>query len=213
MRKYVGSIFWNVGGQLTDTTGADWACWSNGVAVDDCAGRYMSEMSAKGRGIILMHDTHSKTIDMTKLIVEQLGASHFVGITSAPQIAAAVGVIPDNGGGATPPPPPPPPPSAGCGDVDYKGFCEKNNLTWCENGVLKTADCVSKSKVCSWKSDTEGHDCVAPAPCGDATYYGSCSGEMLTWCDESGALRTTSCAAKSRRCVLESEQSGFNCVP
>lgn len=209
MSKYVGSIFWNVGGALTATTAADWACWPNGLGISECANRYISEMNARGRGIILMHDVHSNTVDMVKLIVERVGAGAFVPITSSPRIAAAIGVAP-TGGGA---PPPQPPVESGCGDVDYAGRCDKNTLVWCENGVRKTVDCATRGKVCSWKNDAEGHDCVAPAPCGGVTYEGSCDGDMLTWCDESGALRKVSCAAKGRRCALQNEATGFNCVP
>jgi len=208
MKKYVGSIFWNVGGQLTESTGADWDCWNKGLAVDDCGGRYLSEMQTRGRGIILMHDTHSQTIDMTKMIVEQFGAEHFVSILNAPQVAAGVGVAPPPS-----PRPPPPAPNTGCGNVDYKGNCEKNKLTWCENGQLKTAECAERGKVCSLVNATEGHDCVERAPCGDATYAGACAGSVLTWCDETGALRSQDCGARGRRCALESDANGYNCMP
>ncbi|MBX3189730.1 MAG: polysaccharide deacetylase family protein [Labilithrix sp.] len=107
MSKYVGSIFWNVGGALSATTGADWACWGNGLAVDDCANRYMSEMRAKGRGIILIHDSHGRSVDMTKTIVESLeGSVRFVPLTDAPQIASAIGepVVVGGGGGDYVPP-------------------------------------------------------------------------------------------------------------
>jgi peptidoglycan/xylan/chitin deacetylase (PgdA/CDA1 family) len=203
MKKYVGSIFWNVGGQLTESFGADWACWGQGVSIDDCAQRYVNEMEQRGRGIILMHDVHSKTIDMAKMIVERIGASHFVSITTAPQIAAAVGGGGGGGGGGT----------SACGNVDYKGFCEKNKLTWCENGVKKTFECETRNKVCSLKNETEGHDCVVRAPCGGVDYRGSCNGSVLTWCDESGALRSQDCTARGNRCALENEQNGFNCIP
>ena len=205
MKKYVGSIFWNVGGQLTASTGADWNCWSTRLATDDCGQRYISEMQAKGRGIILMHDTHSQTIDMTKMIVEQIGAEHFVSILNAPQVASAVGG--NTGGGATPPPPP-----SGCGELTYKGFCEKNKLTWCDNGVKKTFECETRSKVCNLVNANEGHDCVERAPCGEVDYKGACDGSVLTWCDATGALRSQDCEARGRRCGLENEQNGFNCL-
>ena len=205
MRKYVGSIFWNVGGQLTATTGADWNCWSAGVAVDDCGQRYMNEMQTRGRGIVLMHDTHSATIDMTKMIVEHMGAEHFVSILRAPQVASAVG---GDTGGATPPPPP----AAGCGDLTYKGFCEKNKLTWCDNGVKKTFECTTNNKVCNLVDANEGHDCVERAPCGNVDYRGACDGSVLSWCDETGALRSQDCGARGRRCALQNEATGYNCL-
>ena len=92
MRKYVGSIFWNQGGELTERYGADWACWGQGVGVSDCAGRYINEMNDKGRGIVLMHDVHSRTVDMVRILVESLeGRVSFVPITRAPQIVEATG--------------------------------------------------------------------------------------------------------------------------
>lgn len=209
MSKYVGAIFWNIGGALTTSTAADWACWSYGLGVADCADRYITEMATRGRGIILMHDVHSKTVDMVKLIVERVGAVAFVPITSAQRIEASIVVSQGHDGT----PPPPPSPESGCGDVDYAGRCDKNTLMWCEDGVRKTVDCATRGKVCSWKNDAEGHDCVTPAPCGDVTYEGSCDGDMLTWCDESGALRKVSCTAKGRRCALQNEATGYNCVP
>jgi peptidoglycan/xylan/chitin deacetylase (PgdA/CDA1 family) len=103
MQKYVGPVFWNAGGELTDTTAADWACWSNGVTVEACANLYLNEMKMRGRGIVLMHDLHSQSVDMAKIIVEAMGAGSFVPLTSAPQIAArlAGGGLGGGGAGAT----------------------------------------------------------------------------------------------------------------
>jgi peptidoglycan/xylan/chitin deacetylase (PgdA/CDA1 family) len=69
LRKYVGSIFWDVGGQLTNSYSADWDCWGQGLSVSNCGQGYLNEIADKGRGIVLMHDIHSKTVDMVKYIV------------------------------------------------------------------------------------------------------------------------------------------------
>lgn len=61
--KYVGPVFWDIGGELTDTHSADWACWGK-VSIERCADGYIKETQARGRGIILAHDVHSKTVDM-----------------------------------------------------------------------------------------------------------------------------------------------------
>lgn len=98
-RKYVGSIFWDAGGSLGAKSGADWACWSKNnpqtgkrYTVDECAALYELEIAAKGRGIVLMHDTHGSTVDMTKALVPRLRARGFafVPVTEAPSVKAAV---------------------------------------------------------------------------------------------------------------------------
>jgi peptidoglycan/xylan/chitin deacetylase (PgdA/CDA1 family) len=92
MKKYVGSVFWDVGGELTTTTAADWACWGKGVSIARCGELYMNEMRAKRRGIVLMHDIHGKTIDMVKEIVPKLLAQgwKFVPLTSVPSVKRAL---------------------------------------------------------------------------------------------------------------------------
>jgi peptidoglycan/xylan/chitin deacetylase (PgdA/CDA1 family) len=161
MSKYAGSIFWDVGGELTATTGADWACWSEGLSVDDCAQRYMTEMRSRGRGIILMHDTHARTTDMTKIIVETFGASKFVSITNAPAVASAVGnVVPTPPPPPGPPPPAPPPPASGCGNVDYIGYCETpTKIVWCEDGALKSKECAA-GNTCKYQDARVGWNCI-----------------------------------------------------
>lgn len=209
MSKYVGPIFWDVGGQLTDSHGADWACWGNGLSVETCAQRYMNEMRDRGRGVILMHDVHGKTVDMTKQIVNAMqGSASFVPLTSAPSIAAATGLIP------TPPPgnpdTPPPPAGASCGAVTYQGFCTKNVITWCKDNVLTTVDCASKGEVCNYVDPNMGHDCVKKAPCGSVDYKGGCDGNVLTWCED-GALRRNNCTARSKTCTLVDAATGYDC--
>ena len=103
MKKYVGSVFWDVGGQLTATAAADWACWGQKVSVDSCGSLYMGEMRTRKRGIVLMHDIHSNTVDMVKLIVPKLKAEgwKFASAADAPAVkralaSNAVGPAPDD---------------------------------------------------------------------------------------------------------------------
>lgn len=88
MRKYVGSVFWDVGGVLTDTAAADWACWGKQISVARCADLYMSEMRTRKRGIVLMHDIHGPTVDMVKLIIPKLKAAgwSFASVLDVPSI-------------------------------------------------------------------------------------------------------------------------------
>lgn len=61
--KYIGPVFWDIGGELTATTSADWACWGK-VTIDRCTDGYISEAKMRKRGVMLAHDVHSKTVDM-----------------------------------------------------------------------------------------------------------------------------------------------------
>jgi len=105
MRKYVGSVFWDVGGVLTAEHGSDHACWNKGVPVERCGQLYMNEIRKKQRGLVLLHDIHNRTVDMTKMLVPILKAEgyRFVPITTVPSIKRALGNV-DN----------PPPPSGAC---------------------------------------------------------------------------------------------------
>lgn len=92
MRKYVGSVFWEVGGELTSSSGADWDCWGKGVGVERCGDLYLQEIRAKRRGIVLLHDIHDRTVDMTKYIVPKLKAEgyRFVGLEAVPSVQRAL---------------------------------------------------------------------------------------------------------------------------
>ncbi|MEY4066468.1 MAG: hypothetical protein RIR26_2676 [Pseudomonadota bacterium] len=98
LTKYVGSVFWDIGGERQErpdgrlTTAADWACWSFNDSVEKCADGYMNETRDVGRGIILMHDVHSRTIDMVKNIVPRLKDERFrfVRLEEVPSISAAL---------------------------------------------------------------------------------------------------------------------------
>ena len=98
LTKYVGSIFWDIGGVRSErqdgrlNTAADWACWSYNDSVEKCSDGYMNEIRNLGRGIVLMHDVHSRTIDMVKNIVPRLKNERFkfVRLDTAPAVAAAL---------------------------------------------------------------------------------------------------------------------------
>lgn len=89
LERYVGSVFWDVGGTMTSRYAADWACWSQGYSVNACADGYMREVQDRRRGIVLMHDVHSKTVDMVKVLVPRLKSAGytFVRLDEVPNIA------------------------------------------------------------------------------------------------------------------------------
>lgn len=84
MSKYIGSVFWDIGGELTDRTAADWDCWNTDRAtgkpkktVEECGDLYIQEAVARRRGIVLSHDKHNKTVDLIKYIVPRLKQQGF----------------------------------------------------------------------------------------------------------------------------------------
>lgn len=92
LKKYVGSIFWDIGGELSGGFAADWACWGKSISVEDCGDMYLKEMSFRGRGIVLAHDVHSRTVDMFKYMVPEMRARgyQFVTVDKVPNIAAKI---------------------------------------------------------------------------------------------------------------------------
>jgi peptidoglycan-N-acetylglucosamine deacetylase len=78
MRKYVGSVFWDIGGALTTTAAADWDCWGKRYSIEACGDLYLNEIRTKKRGIVLLHDIHGNTVSMTKYIVPKLIEEGFV---------------------------------------------------------------------------------------------------------------------------------------
>jgi peptidoglycan/xylan/chitin deacetylase (PgdA/CDA1 family) len=87
----IGPIHWDIGTKITGASAADWECWSKGVSVQRCADLYVAEVVAKGRGIVLMHDIHSRSVDMIKLMVPKLRALgyKFVSLEKSPGIVRA----------------------------------------------------------------------------------------------------------------------------
>lgn len=99
LTKYVGSVFWDIGGERSERSdgsllsAADWACWAYADSVEKCLDGYMNETRELRRGIVLMHDVHSRTIDMAKLMVKELKSEgfKFIRADEAPSIVAALG--------------------------------------------------------------------------------------------------------------------------
>lgn len=98
LTKYVGSIFWDIGGERVEradkslSAAADWACWASDDSVEKCLDGYMNETRELNRGIVLLHDVHSRTIDMTKLMVAQLKDEgfKFIRVDEAPTVVAGL---------------------------------------------------------------------------------------------------------------------------
>jgi peptidoglycan/xylan/chitin deacetylase (PgdA/CDA1 family) len=90
---YVGPINW-------DIVAEDWACWCQGVSVEQCARCYVAETERVGSGIILMHDSseeesvrrRNQTMQMTKILVPALKKRgyRFIRLDAVPQVREAI---------------------------------------------------------------------------------------------------------------------------
>lgn len=93
--RYVGPIFWDMGGEgngLDGSYAADWKCWADGVSVKSCADGYLRETQDRGRGIVLMHDIHGRTLELVKNLVPRWKALgyHFAALDQISSIAQEI---------------------------------------------------------------------------------------------------------------------------
>lgn len=77
LRRYVGPIYWNVGGgNPSYNNDADWKCWNKGVSISSCRKSYINQIySNYKRGyasIILMHDINRKSAQMLSELLREL---------------------------------------------------------------------------------------------------------------------------------------------
>jgi hypothetical protein len=98
--------------------------------------------------------------------------------------------------------------------LDYAGYCDGQQVVWCEGGLTHSAQCDLQGEVCAWESDAIGYSCVPPSggsACGDVDYAGYCDGSTLVWC-ESSVLQKYDCAADGLSCGYQDAQVGHNCI-
>lgn len=90
--KLVGPIHWDIGDELAKDRAADWQCWATGTTVEACADLYYAEIDKKKGGIVLLHDSRSKTVDLVKVLVPRLLANgyHFVPLREVPTVKRAI---------------------------------------------------------------------------------------------------------------------------
>jgi peptidoglycan/xylan/chitin deacetylase (PgdA/CDA1 family) len=86
MKKYFGPVDWDIGGEITDSSAADWACWDGSEGgtrtVEQCGDLYMAEIQQQGKGIVLMHDgppggNGDKTVAMVRYLLPKLKAAGY----------------------------------------------------------------------------------------------------------------------------------------
>jgi hypothetical protein len=81
----------------------------------------------------------------------------------------------------------------GCGDIDARGRCDADVVSYCENDTLKSESCSAQGKVCQFDTTISGFRCVAQDACGNVTSEGECDNVTARWC-ENGQLQQQNCA-------------------
>lgn len=68
LKKYVGPIYWNAGGDIDRGREADWHCWPApmNLSTKQCGDKYLTEIKSLKRGIVLMHDQEYGTRTYTQ---------------------------------------------------------------------------------------------------------------------------------------------------
>ena len=100
----------------------------------------------------------------------------------------------------------------GCGSVTSTGRCSPDGTVaeFCSDGRL-VQDACGAAEVCGGTRD--GARCIPASddPCGGVTAFGTCSDNVLTWCD-GGTVRTRDCGVCGDDvCGLVDNAVGFAC--
>jgi peptidoglycan/xylan/chitin deacetylase (PgdA/CDA1 family) len=184
MNKYVGPVYWSIGGGPTDATrAADWECWQNAYTTRQCGDLYLNETHAVGRGIVLMHDRYGdtsnhdldngtgNTVDMVKYILPTLEAEGytFKATWEDPAIAA---LLPTCDASCASCSGPSPAECTSCADGSWLGGGVCHACTTCPAGTFASAACTATADtVCSpvVVPDASAPDTDASAPDADAS--------------------------------------------
>lgn len=63
LAKYIGPIYWDIGGSMENGFAADFVCWLV-TSFDNCINGYIAETLERNGGIMRLHDNYSATVDM-----------------------------------------------------------------------------------------------------------------------------------------------------
>ena len=87
LAKYVGPIHWDIGDSGTEYT-SDSECWTNGKTTEECGEIFLNEIKTKRKGIVLLHDSHEKTVTMILDLIPKIKAlgMEFVRLDKTPGI-------------------------------------------------------------------------------------------------------------------------------
>ncbi len=97
-----------------------------------------------------------------------------------------------------------------CGDVTTFGSCDGDQLSWCDDGVVRERDCrACGGEACARVDNVVGFACVENA-CGSVTFQGECDGNVARWCEDNQVL-TQNCADDGETCGFVDDDTGFFC--
>jgi peptidoglycan/xylan/chitin deacetylase (PgdA/CDA1 family)/3D (Asp-Asp-Asp) domain-containing protein len=94
-KGYVGPIHFDIGARIETSadgkllSAGDWDCWAKNLTVDQCLEGYITDIERQRKGIVILHDIHRQSIDLTMKLVPELkkrGYS-FVRLDQVPDIA------------------------------------------------------------------------------------------------------------------------------
>ena len=99
-----------------------------------------------------------------------------------------------------------------CGDITEAGVCDTETgvISYCNsNNHLISVQCTT----CDVQPDNNNFAyCVGSEECGDVTYFGSCNGNLLTYCDALGELVIGDCSEVGGRCGDLGNGYGMDCL-
>ena len=72
MGKYIGPVMFDIGDELYQKYGADWACWEAELTFEECGEKYLFEINEKRKGVVLLHDLKVESYQMTKWLIPRL---------------------------------------------------------------------------------------------------------------------------------------------
>lgn len=64
LSKIIGPVNWDIGGKFNDRYSSDWMCWKKNFSVEECKRRYLNEIEDLKGGVVLLHDSLDKTVEM-----------------------------------------------------------------------------------------------------------------------------------------------------
>lgn len=100
-------------------------------------------------------------------------------------------------------------PPTSCGNVDYEGVCEGDEVVYCnDDGLLERVDCAAQNLTCG-DPGVAGKECVPPidGQCGVDDIEPQCVGTVFVRCS-GDQLRSIDCASIGQACGYVKDEDG-----
>ena len=109
-----------------------------------------------------------------------------------------------------------------CDGIPDAGQCDGEYLSFCHEGELFTYYCPDYGRRCAWDTEYHWYECLPPGVGGEPVDYtpdtcgglgteGTCTGDVLSYCD-AGTLVTTDCGAAGDMCGYDGSAGYYNCL-